>query len=65
MKLLLHRHARMLAARACVHACVVAAIAGSIWTFVEIKDRSHVSKMVVRKHHLLVEVGGRSLRHCA
>ena len=29
------------------------------------KKRSNVSKMEVRKHHLLVGVGGRSLRHCA
>jgi hypothetical protein len=58
MKLLLHAM-RMLAARACMVA------AGSIRTFIGIKKRSHVSKMVVRKHHLLVGVCGRSVRHCA
>jgi hypothetical protein len=58
MKLLLPAM-RRLAARACLGA------AGSIRTSTDIKKRSNVSTMEVRQHHLLVGVGGRSLRHCA
>ena len=50
---------RMLAARACMVA------AGSIRTSTDVKRHSNVSTMEVRKDHLLVGVGGRSLRHCA
>jgi hypothetical protein len=50
---------RMLAARACMVA------AGSIRASMDIKKRSNVSTMEVRQHHLIVGVGGRSLRHCA
>jgi hypothetical protein len=50
---------RMLAARACMVA------AGSIRTSTDIKKHSNVSTMEVRKDHLQVGVGGRSLRHCA
>jgi hypothetical protein len=59
MKLLLHGM-RMLAARACMVAAV-----GSISTSKDVKKHSNVSTMEVRRHHLLVGVGGRSLRHCA
>jgi hypothetical protein len=58
MKLLLHAM-RMLAARACMLAV------GSIRTSTDVKKRSNVSTMEMRKHHLLLGVGGRSVRHCA